>query len=668
MAAETLLSSLLGLLLLGLLLPASLTGGVGSLNLEELSEMRYGIEILPLPVMGGQSQASDVVIVSSKYKQRYECRLPAGAIHFQREREEEAPAYQGPGIPELLSPMKDAPCLLKTKDWWTYEFCYGRHIQQYHMEDSEIKGEVLYLGYYQSAFDWDDETAKASKQHRLKRYHSQTYGNGSKCDLNGRPREAEVRFLCDEGAGISGDYIDRVDEPLSCSYVLTIRTPRLCPHPLLRPPPSAAPQAILCHPALQPEEYMAYIQRQADSKQYGDRALEGRQQDPGPPVWSETKPGVVPPKKAGASPAKENSKESDFWKMLHEPEEQPQEREEAQAEEQEPNLEAIDPPPTSPDDFQNNVQVKVIRSPADLIRLIEELKGGTRKGKPNTGQEQPGDSATEVPSREPEVKEKGDPEQQNEVEEEEDDEDEDEDEDERQLLGEFEKELEGILLPSDRERLREEVKAGMERELENIIQETEKELDPDGLKKESERDRAMLALTSTLNKLIKRLEEKQSPELMKKHRKRRVVPRKPPPPPQPTEEDPEHRVRVRVTKLRHGGPNQDLTVLEMKRENPQLKQIEGLVKDLLEREGLTAEGKIEIKIVRPGTEGTEEDARWLTDEDTKNLKEIFFNILVQGAEEAQKERQRQKDLESNYRRVWGSPGGEGTGDLDEFDF
>lgn len=54
MAAETLLSRLLGLLLLGLLLPASLTGCVGSLNLEELSEMRYGIEILPLPVMGGQ--------------------------------------------------------------------------------------------------------------------------------------------------------------------------------------------------------------------------------------------------------------------------------------------------------------------------------------------------------------------------------------------------------------------------------------------------------------------------------------------------------------------------------------------------------------------------------------------------------------------------------------
>uniref|UniRef100_G3TBV3 Endoplasmic reticulum lectin n=1 Tax=Loxodonta africana TaxID=9785 RepID=G3TBV3_LOXAF len=652
MAAETVLSSLLGLVLLGLLLPASLTGGVGSLNLEELSEMRYGIEILPLPVMGGQSQASDVVIVSSKYKQRYECRLPAGAIHFQREREEEAPAYQGPGVPELLSPMKDAPCLLKTKDWWTYEFCYGRHIQQYHMEDSEIKGEVLYLGYYQSAFDWDDETAKASKQHRLKRYHSQTYGNGSKCDLNGRPREAEVRFLCDEGAGISGDYIDRVDEPLSCSYVLTIRTPRLCPHPLLRPPPSAAPQAILCHPALQPEEYMAYIQRQADSKHYGDTIIE-EMQDLDPRVWSEAKSEVVPPKREGTSPAKEDSKESDFWKMIHEQDDQAPGEEEAQAEEQEPNVEAADPAPRSPDDFQNNVQVKVIRSPADLIRLIEELKGGAKKGKPSTGQEQLADDAAEVPQREPVAKEKGvDAEQQR----------------EQQLLGEFEKELEGILLPSDRDRLRSEVKAGMERELENIIQETEKELDPDGLKKESERDRAMLALTSTLNKLIKRLEEKQSPQLVKRRQKRRVVSKKPPPSPQPTEEDPEHRVRVRVTKLHHRGPNQDLTVLEMKRENPQLKQIEGLVKELLEREGLTAEGKIEIKIVRPGAEGTEEDTRWLTDEDTKNLKEIFFNILVQGAEEAQKERQRQKELESNYRRVWGSQDGEGTGDLDEFDF
>ncbi|XP_021060369.1 protein OS-9 isoform X2 [Mus pahari] len=617
MAAEVLLSSLLGLLFLGLLLPARLTGGVGSLNLEELSEMRYGIQILPLPVMGGQSQASDVVVVSSKYKQRYECRLPAGAIHFQREREEETPAYQGPGIPELLSPMRDAPCLLKTKDWWTYEFCYGRHIQQYHMEDSEIKGDVLYLGHYQSSFNWDDETAKASKQHRLKRYHSQTYGNGSKCDLNGKPREAEVRFLCDEGAGISGDYIDRVDEPFSCSYVLTVRTSRLCPHPLLRPPASAAPQAILCHPALQPDEYMAYLQRQAESKQREEKTTE-EVQDTDHQVWRGSKAAGAPPKKEDVSPAKEE-KESEPWK-LQEPEEQVAAREEAQAGERDLNHEAAaDPAPNPPNDFQNNVQVKLIRSPADLIRLIEELKAA-EKGKPSLRREQPGDDTTEAPQREAEAAKAkgkgGEPPglmEEEDGDEEEEEEEEEEDEEEQQLLGEFEKELEGMLLPSDRERLRSEVKAGMERELENIIQETEKELDPEGLRKESEREQAILALTSTLDKLIKRLQENQSPELVQKYKKRRVVPQKPPPSPHPT-------------------------------------------------------GKIEIKIVRPGAEGKEEDTRWLTDEDTRNLKEIFFNILVQGAEEANKERQRQSELESNYRRVWGSPGGEDTGDLDEFDF
>lgn len=91
--------------------------------------------------------------------------------------------------------------------------------------------------------------------------------------------------------------------------------------------------------------------------------------------------------------------------------------------------------------------------------------------KPNAGQEQPEEDAAEVPPREPEVKEKGDTEHQNEAEEEEEDEEEDENDDERQLLGEFEKELEGILLPSDRERLRSEVKARIERELASIIQE-----------------------------------------------------------------------------------------------------------------------------------------------------------------------------------------------------
>uniref|UniRef100_A0A8C1SS09 Endoplasmic reticulum lectin n=1 Tax=Cyprinus carpio TaxID=7962 RepID=A0A8C1SS09_CYPCA len=229
------------------------------LNLEELNEMKYGIQILPDPVIMGQME--DVMLVSNKYKQLYECRLPAQAVRFHQDpvSEPDVQGYSGPGVPDLLKPMQTAPCLVKTKDWWTYEFCYGQHIRQYHLEDSEIKGDVLFLGYYDSEFDWTNETAKASKQHKLKRYHSQSYVNGSKCDLNGNPRETEVRFVCEEG---SSDYIARVDEPQSCRYVLTVHTSRTCQHPLLRPLSTAKPQGIVCQPALSAQQYMDYVKAQ----------------------------------------------------------------------------------------------------------------------------------------------------------------------------------------------------------------------------------------------------------------------------------------------------------------------------------------------------------------------------------------------------------------------
>ncbi|CAJ0932075.1 unnamed protein product [Ranitomeya imitator] len=235
------------------------SASIGFLNLEELTEMKYGIEILSEPVIRGQSKAGDIVTIASKYKQNYECKLPAVAVQFQQEKDDDPLAYVGLGIAELLKPMEAAPCLTKTKDWWTYEFCYGKHIQQYHIEESELKGDILYLGHYQSEFDWNNETAKASKHHRLKRYHSQMYVNGSKCDLNGQLRETEVRFLCEDG---SGDYIARVDEPQSCTYVLTIHTTRICNHPFLRPPSTGSPQPIKCHPALSPEQYVEYVKAQ----------------------------------------------------------------------------------------------------------------------------------------------------------------------------------------------------------------------------------------------------------------------------------------------------------------------------------------------------------------------------------------------------------------------
>uniref|UniRef100_A0A8C7CJC2 Endoplasmic reticulum lectin n=1 Tax=Oncorhynchus kisutch TaxID=8019 RepID=A0A8C7CJC2_ONCKI len=136
--------------------------------------MSSGLQFMPVQ--------DEIMLLSSKYKQIYECRLPAQAVRFHQDRASEphSQGYTRPSIPDLLKPMHTAPCLVKTKDWWTYEFYFG-HASNYRVcfylsTDTGVKGDVFFPGYFDSEFDWINETAKASKQHRLKRYHSQTPG------------------------------------------------------------------------------------------------------------------------------------------------------------------------------------------------------------------------------------------------------------------------------------------------------------------------------------------------------------------------------------------------------------------------------------------------------------------------------------------------------------
>uniref|UniRef100_A0A8D2JE62 Endoplasmic reticulum lectin n=1 Tax=Varanus komodoensis TaxID=61221 RepID=A0A8D2JE62_VARKO len=222
---------------------------------------------------------------------------------------------------------------------------------------------------------------------------------------------------------------------------------------------------------------------------------------------------------------------------------------------------------------------------------------------------------------------------------------------------------------SEMAKLKEEVKSEMEKEFDHIIDEVEDELETEGLKGEFDRKQASKSLASTLNKLIDKLDSGKVPNKGDKEQDILTCLC----PLSVSDGDPDGRVKVRVTKVRPGSARQkELRVQEMSRDNPQLRHIESVVKDLLEKEGLKAEGKIEIKIVTTGGLGEEDDTHWLSEEDTKNLKDIFFNILIQGTEEAHKEQRRQRQLEDNYRFVWGRsqeelPTAGGT-DSDELDF
>ena len=90
-----------------------------------------------------------------------------------------------------------------------------------------------------------------------RKYHSQFYKNGTECDLTGHFRMSEVRFECDPSAG--HDVIVSIEEPLSCEYVLTVATSRICEVEQLRPTPTEKPREIKCSPALTEAEYDKFL-------------------------------------------------------------------------------------------------------------------------------------------------------------------------------------------------------------------------------------------------------------------------------------------------------------------------------------------------------------------------------------------------------------------------
>ncbi|XP_055068921.2 protein OS-9 isoform X3 [Misgurnus anguillicaudatus] len=597
------------------------------LNLEELNEMKYGIQILSDPVIMGQME--DVMLVSNKYKQLYECRLPAQAVRFHQDpvSESDVQGYSGPGVPELLKPMQTAPCLVKTKDWWTYEFCYGKHVRQYHLEDSEIKGDVLFLGYYHSEFDWTNETAKASKHHKLKRYHSQSYVNGSKCDLNGNPRETEVRFLCEEG---SSDFIARVDEPQSCRYVLTVHTSRTCQHPQLRPPSTAKPQGIVCQPALSAQQYMDYVKAQVSdtkrkveqiseelrnldeilSKDEKNKGLQDDKTDEELEVHSDEPPvsGSETKEVADRDSVSEEPEDKDFWEGVTKP---PSTK--SSTSDSETHQETQESPLHDNDLFgEEKFNFKIITDPADLMKFVQHLKESNQK---NRKAELEKESQQSSQSGQEEGKKQTTAEK--EVEEEEGDEDE-------RLLQEFEEEMADVTVPSAKI---EEIKEEMQKEFDNIIEEAQQELENEGLKGEFDRSQATQTLENTLGKLLDRLEDKNEVETEKNT-------------------DLHENTQSSHAKEKDSSPG-----------NPNLVP--------------KTPGKIEVKILRHKTAEEPED-QWLTEEDTKSFRELLINLLTGGTEEVYKEQKRQQELENNYRFVWGEKQDEsqskGNSDSDEADF
>ncbi|CAH8554099.1 unnamed protein product [Heterobilharzia americana] len=145
--------------------------------------------------------------------------------------------------------LNESDCLSVRKGWWTYEFCFRKHIIQYH--DGSRKTSETLLGVYDHDYNWDNSSQIEDKP----KYHSQFYINGSTCDLTGNHRKAEVQFVCTDTPQF---YIVSVDEPETCVYLLKISTPNLCTNMHFTLDASVKSHGIMCHPALNESDYHTY--------------------------------------------------------------------------------------------------------------------------------------------------------------------------------------------------------------------------------------------------------------------------------------------------------------------------------------------------------------------------------------------------------------------------
>ncbi|KAK1829309.1 glucosidase II beta subunit-like protein-domain-containing protein [Podospora conica] len=200
---------------------------------------------------------------------------------------------------ELMSAL-DGHCLFYVSGWWSYNFCYGKDIVQFHsvrtvpggapVKDPQTPEYVLgrapvpakakkpstdtavqkVHGGSGSADPDTKGVAPPNTELQVKgdqRYLVQRLDGGTLCDLTGRPRTIEIQYHCTPG--LSGDRIGWIKEITTCTYVMVVQTPRLCADVAFLPPKETRAYPISCRQIVDSHEEAAW---------YHGRTLEAAQE------------------------------------------------------------------------------------------------------------------------------------------------------------------------------------------------------------------------------------------------------------------------------------------------------------------------------------------------------------------------------------------------------
>ncbi|KAJ4404439.1 Protein OS-9 [Gnomoniopsis sp. IMI 355080] len=195
---------------------------------------------------------------------------------------------------ELMSALDDQ-CLFFVSGWWSYRFCYGHDIVQFHALPSGPKGshpvrdpnsQEYVLGRVPHVGNKNKKNKKNQESNELQtdvdgqqkpltdsqspappntelqvkgdqRFLVQRMGAGTLCDLTGRERTIEVQYHCNPGS--AADRIGWIKEITTCSYLMLINTPRLCEDVAFLPPKETRAHSISCQRIIESEEELAAI-------------------------------------------------------------------------------------------------------------------------------------------------------------------------------------------------------------------------------------------------------------------------------------------------------------------------------------------------------------------------------------------------------------------------
>ncbi|XP_040571584.1 uncharacterized protein [Lepeophtheirus salmonis] len=235
--------------------------GSSFFDLDEVEGFHYSINFLSDPLNEEMipDPPTDWINFSMRNNmgQPFLCLLPSPQLIASEKTEKPPTPDFSPDLVKdvmtLLEPLKDHPCLKRAEGYWVYELCYGQYIKQYHTENNEPAGDILFLGNYD--FEYSE---KEQYKNKLLRHFSQYYINGSVCEDLGTPRKAEVRYVCDPAT--PSEIMTNVEEPALCEYVLTVKTSRTCSLPQMRPTPKAKKKSINCFPLLSSTQFSKYME------------------------------------------------------------------------------------------------------------------------------------------------------------------------------------------------------------------------------------------------------------------------------------------------------------------------------------------------------------------------------------------------------------------------